>query len=61
MTSKAGITITQDELIKMKMRANLIPNRMSVSMQRIARRTRPHISINRVRRGRISGLITLRI
>jgi len=33
MSSKGAITITQDDLIKMKMRANIIPNRIT-----------PHIS-----------------
>lgn len=30
MSSKGAITITQDDLIKMKMRANIIPSRIAL-------------------------------
>lgn len=58
MSSKGAITITQDELIKMKMRANLIPSCSSLIIQPIARRTEQPISIRRARRGRTSGATT---
>lgn len=56
MASKGAITITQDDLIKMKMRANLIPNRILSSTQPIANKTRQHISIKKARSAQINGL-----
>lgn len=58
MASKGGITITQDELIKMKMRANLIPSCTSFLTQLTANKTETHICTRKVRKEQINGLIT---
>lgn len=61
MSSKGAITITQDELTKMKMRANLIPTGNLVARQVITNRIVRTIFIKRVRNVRTSGLTTSKI
>ncbi len=58
MSGKGAITITQDELIKMKMRANLIPSCTTPFTQLIANRTGQPIYIRKARRGLTSGVTT---
>lgn len=58
MSSKGAITITQDELTKMKMRANLIPSGNCTAIQAITNRIVPTINIKRVRSALINGQIT---
>jgi len=60
MASKGGITITQDELMRMKMRANLVPTCIYASTQPTQNRTERHTCSRRVRRGRTSGPTTSR-
>jgi hypothetical protein len=60
MASKGGITITQDELMRMKMRANLVPTCIYAFTQPTQNRTERHTCSRRVRRGRASGPTTSR-
>ncbi len=55
MSSKGAITITQDELWKIKMRANVLPNGRSHLIQLILKKIEQIISINRAKRGLING------
>lgn len=61
MSSKGAITITQDDLIKMKMRANIIPNRITPHISQKKIRTSPSINISRAKSEPTSGSITLKI
>ena len=60
MSGKGAITISHDELVKMKMRANVIPNRMIPVIMQKLRTTWQPININRVKNELISGSITPR-
>lgn len=58
MSSKGAITISQDELIRMKMRANILPNRTPRFIQQIVKITSRATNINKAKRGRIIGPTT---
>ena len=60
MSSKGAITITHDELIRMKMRANVIPNRNTSSIQLDQKIIYHYININKAKKEQISGPITLK-
>ena len=59
MSSKGAITITQEELIRMKMKANVISNRMIVSMQSMLKITFRPINIKKAKNEPITGAIIL--
>jgi ABC-type dipeptide/oligopeptide/nickel transport system ATPase subunit len=61
MASKTEITITHEELIRMKMRANILPNCIATFMQLIMKKIGKSINTNKVKSGPISGEITLKI
>jgi hypothetical protein len=48
MSAKGGVTISQDELIRMKMRANLIPNCTIKFIEPMHNRTEQHFFIKKV-------------
>ena len=61
MTSKGAITISHDELIRMKMRANLIPNRITSPIQLINKTILQLFNISKAKNELISGLIIPKI
>ena len=61
MTSKGAITISQDELIRMKMRANLIPQGNTLLTQPTLITTKPPSNISSASNAQTSGPITPRI
>lgn len=58
---KGAITITSEELNRMKMKANLLPNRTSSLSQPILKIIIPSINSSRVKNVLIIGQITLNI
>ena len=58
MASKGAVTISHEELARMKMKANLIPNGIASVSQLKMKIICPSININRAKKGPISGLIT---
>jgi len=58
---KGAITITSEELNRMKMKANLLPNRTSSLSQPILKTIIPSINSSRVKNVLIIGQITLNI
>ena len=61
MSSKGAITISQDELIRMKVRANLISSCTSFVIQLIFKKIELNLNISRVLKGQINGEITQKI
>ena len=58
MTSKGAITISHDDLIRMKMRAKLLPNCIYTLTQLIQKKIKQPSNINKARKEQITGLIT---
>lgn len=58
---KGAITITSEELNRMKMKANLLPNRTSSLSQPILKTIIPSINSSRVKNVLIIGQITLNL
>ena len=58
MSSKGAITITQEELVRMKMRADLIPTSMATFKQQDHSKVSSTIFTRRAKSGRISGKTT---
>lgn len=58
MASKGAITITQDELVRMKMRANVIPNCTFCLKQPNTKIIKRNTNINRVKSGLTNGSTT---
>lgn len=61
MASKGSITISHDDLIRMKMRANLIPNGKTLFTQAQQTTTRLLFNISNLSNAQISGSTTPKI